>query len=383
MGNNIIYFKNLNGLRFIAAFAVIIHHIEQLKSFSSIPNYWSNVPFIGLVGKLGVVLFFVLSGFLITYLLLVEEKKFNEIDIKKFYLRRILRIWPLYFLIIILAIFILPQIDFFVLPNFPAEIVYADIWQKLLLYLIMLPNLVLTYFGPIPYASQTWSIGTEEQFYLIWPLLMAYFRKNRYLLMVSTIFLYIFIKLILSLSILNFIPLKGEFREFWSTFTISCMAIGGILAVLLFNESKLLKFIINVRLFFLVLVILTFLIAFGIHIPVIHYEFYGGLFGILILNLAVNNEIPFSLENRVFNYLGRISYGLYMFHTIAITISLKLAINLNLTNNYFIIPVTLLITVVLSHFSFTYFEAYFLKFKNKFVKVPSGNESKKEVIDSI
>ena len=68
-----IYFPNLNGLRFIAAFLVIIHHIEQIKSLSKIENYWETIPFIGIIGKLGVVLFFVLSGFLITYLLLAEE----------------------------------------------------------------------------------------------------------------------------------------------------------------------------------------------------------------------------------------------------------------------------------------------------------------------
>ncbi|WP_164891118.1 acyltransferase family protein, partial [Botryobacter ruber] len=68
---NKIYFPNLNGLRFIAAFVVIIHHMEQIKSLLGLQNYWSN-PFISVVGKLGVVLFFVLSGFLITYLLLVE-----------------------------------------------------------------------------------------------------------------------------------------------------------------------------------------------------------------------------------------------------------------------------------------------------------------------
>src|SRR5688572_27055191 len=106
-----IYFPNLNGLRFIAAFLVIIHHIEQLKSFSNIDNYWGTVPFIDIIGKLGVVLFFVLSGFLITYLLLAEERSFKRISIVKFYIRRMLRIWPLYFLIILLAFAVLPGIS--------------------------------------------------------------------------------------------------------------------------------------------------------------------------------------------------------------------------------------------------------------------------------
>ena len=57
-----IYFPNLNGLRFIAAFLVIIHHIEQIKSMFNINSFWETVAFVGIIGKLGVVLFFVLSG---------------------------------------------------------------------------------------------------------------------------------------------------------------------------------------------------------------------------------------------------------------------------------------------------------------------------------
>src|SRR5262245_23508948 len=107
-----IYFPNLNGLRFIAAFLVIIHHLEQFKLTFKMDNYW-NVPFIEPIGRLGVVLFFVLSGFLITYLLLAEENIKGGISIKSFYVRRILRIWPLYFLIVLLGLWILPNISIF------------------------------------------------------------------------------------------------------------------------------------------------------------------------------------------------------------------------------------------------------------------------------
>ena len=61
---NKIYFPNLNGLRFLAALLVIIHHVEQLKGVFGLPNFFQN-PFIQVIGKLGVILFFVLSGFLI------------------------------------------------------------------------------------------------------------------------------------------------------------------------------------------------------------------------------------------------------------------------------------------------------------------------------
>jgi peptidoglycan/LPS O-acetylase OafA/YrhL len=79
-----VYFPNLNGLRFIAVALVIIHHIEQLKFIFGLPNYWLKCPVILIIGKLGVVLFFALSGFLITYLLMAEENTFQKISIKKF-----------------------------------------------------------------------------------------------------------------------------------------------------------------------------------------------------------------------------------------------------------------------------------------------------------
>jgi len=91
-----VYFPNLNGLRFIAASLVIVHHVEQFKEILGYSNY-NEFSFIKLIGKLGVMLFFVLSGFLITYLLLVEQKEKGTIAIKSFYMRRLLRIWPLYF----------------------------------------------------------------------------------------------------------------------------------------------------------------------------------------------------------------------------------------------------------------------------------------------
>ena len=88
------YFKNLNGLRFIAAFLVIIHHIEQFKNLWNIPNFYYKSS-IKSLGDVGVTVFFVLSGFLITYILLKEKQKTGTINIISFYIKRILRIWPL------------------------------------------------------------------------------------------------------------------------------------------------------------------------------------------------------------------------------------------------------------------------------------------------
>ena len=160
----------------------MIHHIEQMKSISKIENYWETISFVGIIGKLGVVLFFVLSGSLITYLLLAEEQSFNKISIKNF-LRRILRIWPLYYLIIFLVFFVLPNIEIFTFPGHGKDVIYSNLFWKLILFAIFFPNLVLSLLGIVPYASHTWSIGVEEQHYFIWPIILKYIKKYRVLLM--------------------------------------------------------------------------------------------------------------------------------------------------------------------------------------------------------
>ena len=185
---NLVYFPNLDGIRFIAASLVCIHHIEQFKSIFGIESSWNN-HLIRSFGKLGVILFFVLSGFLITYLLFLEESQSptKKIDIKKFYFRRILRIWPLYFLIVFCALFLLPKSSYFNLPIIMNFDIASNVWLLLLLFIFFLPNLVLICFGSIPFASQTWSIGAEEQFYIFWPFVLWFFWRLKLNLFTFTI----------------------------------------------------------------------------------------------------------------------------------------------------------------------------------------------------
>ena len=105
-----IYFKNLDGLRCVGAIVIIVHHIEQNKDTFKIPNFWHN-PTLHFLGPLSLNMFFTLSGFLITYLLLQEYNNNSGINIKSFYIRRILKIWPLYFVLVILGFFVLPAIS--------------------------------------------------------------------------------------------------------------------------------------------------------------------------------------------------------------------------------------------------------------------------------
>mgnify|MGYP006078778533 CR=1 FL=1 len=360
------YFPNLNGIRFIAAFFVFIHHLEQFKYLYKIDNFSNDYPFIKLIGKLGVVLFFVLSGFLITYLLLAEEKLNSQINIKKFYIRRILRIWPLYFLILFSGLFIIPNLNFIVTPFFNQDIFNNDPFKIILIFIFFLPNLAYAIFGLIPYVSHTWSIGTEEQFYLIWPVLLK-FTKNKLRIIVLVIIFYLTFKFLLYTNFLDFISFKNLILQFWLTFNIDCMAIGGLFSYLVFKKSKLLRYLMNKFSFYITLISLCFFLYFRLDFLFFHYEVYAILFGIIILNLSSNNSFSRILENNIFNFLGKISFGIYMYHPFAIILTINIFIYFNFINNLAILFLSLVITLVLSGFSFFYFEKFFLIKKNKYL----------------
>ena len=166
------YFPGLNALRFFSALAVIITHVELLKHKFKLPNYW-HIEIIEKLGVIGVSFFFVLSGFLITYLMLEEKENTSLFSVKNFYIRRVLRIWPLYFLILF--------IGFFILPNFTYLEYFSDNFklyftENLICYLLILPNVSSSFFSIVPLIEQLLSIGIEEQFYLLWPLFFKFFK---------------------------------------------------------------------------------------------------------------------------------------------------------------------------------------------------------------
>ncbi|MGZ3861838.1 MAG: acyltransferase family protein [Bacteroidia bacterium] len=378
-----LYFPNLNGLRFIAAFIVIIHHIEQFKNIFGLRSYWENYH-IFILGKLGVTLFFVLSGFLITYLLLEEKKEFGFISIKEFYIRRILRIWPLYYFVTFLGFFVLSHIPFFNLPDV-SPVGESSFIIKICLFLFMLPNICLAFFDPVPYASQLWSVGVEEQFYLFWPWML---NKTKYALRILIIIALLFFFCNFLSDILNYAnnmahilsekrmaQVSSSIVSVFSMLRIGCMAIGGITAYILFSKNdRALSF-----LFSLPVQLLTYAALAGVYIKGIYLpqEGFSLLFAVIILNIAANPRSLLVLENKIFNFLGKISYGLYMLHSIGIVIAIKLVLSVSTTQNQnstlAIYLISVLFTILLATLSYFYFEKRFLNLKGRFAKVQSTN----------
>lgn len=369
-----LFFPNLNGVRFIAAFWVIVHHIEQFKEKFGYDNQLFYTRFIRLIGPLSVFLFFVLSGFLITSLLLVEKERTKTINIKSFYMRRVLRIWPLYYLTVFLGLFVLPHISYLNISG-ETELIQVDFSEKLILYLLILPNIVSGVFKHIPYLSQNWSIGVEEQFYYFWPWVVKQTKTSR-LLIVMLIFFGIFY-ITRSLTVL-YMPETGLWKylnEFIKSLRITCMILGAIGAYFTYFQlnSRLVQFIFRKSFQVLLYGTLILMLTFGVYLPGVNQEVYALIFTLILMNLAKNSASILNLENPIFNYLGKISYGMYMYHTIAVVVGVKISHSFD-NSNFVSYPVTYVLTILMAGLSYQYFEKPFLKIKDKFTTVKSGSK---------
>lgn len=365
-------------MRFFAALAVVITHIELLKGQYLKPNLWQENKLVFELGALGVVFFFVLSGFLITYLLLKEKEKANTISIVKFYTRRILRIWPLYFLIMSIGFFLLPNFTIFDHGYF-TKFFKENFWSNLILYILILPNLAFSFFKPVPHIGQLWSIGVEEQFYLIWPWLVKW-SKQLLPVLLGVVVVCVLVKAIIQLCVMS--QPNNETLSHLKTFVASLkfesMAIGGIGAWCVHNDKYYKVILNNISLlasFILILISVYFTPA------VIQDGMFlvqSVLFLIIILNVSCNPKSILKIENKLFVLLGNISYGIYMYHMIIIAIVIVSfnAYNIEISNNpiqqIILYAVCLGLTVLVSWLSYNYFEKYFVRLKNKSAIIESG-----------
>ena len=363
MKSKTIYFPGLNGLRAIAAIAVVITHVTlQLSDFNLDPfifgTFKDGKPKGLFLANYGVSIFFVLSGFLITYLLL-EEKMKAEIDIKKFYLRRILRIWPLYYLYLAVALI---TISIFGLALDVKSLFYY------IFYTANIPSILVT---TIPLLAHYWSLGVEEQFYLFWPWVI---KKGNHLVL----------PIIAAITIL--IGTKIFFHVFYPNSIVEMaiqvtrfhgMMIGALGAILYRNNNKLFIKLTDNKIAQVICWCLMLLIAVNkFHFfSIIDNEIISVVAIILIIGqINIKNRI-INLETSVFDYLGKISYGIYVIHPILIFLFSKFLFQLNIPSLYKYFAVYFIIlgaTILTAHLSYTWFEKYFMGLKKKFVVVKSS-----------
>jgi peptidoglycan/LPS O-acetylase OafA/YrhL len=362
-----LYFPNLDGVRAIAAFMVVISHIEYHKKDYGLPH----LGFINLnnLGKIGVTVFFSLSGFLITYLLLKEKHTYQKINFKAFYMRRILRIWPLYFLIVAFGFFV-----------YPAQGSPTALWLTVFFmpHLAFCLNMLPSIFDPI------WSIGTEEQFYIFHP---HFFRIKK--LHNTLIALIVFTLFWITLS---FVIRHGTYKSLFITdFSLFLyyarfdnMMIGAIVALLYYNtQNHIFKFRLQSAFNILfkgyaqVLLLLAFCVFTYFFLK---HEITQGdiiisiLAAFLIVNLCETGTSIYSLNNRVFKYVGKISFGIYLMHKYPLFMMLYVVKTYMPTQsmvwqNAALYIGTFALLIALASISYYGYERYFLRIKSRFQKI--------------
>lgn len=344
---------NITGLRFFLALLVMIFHISEFCSKHAIPFY-NSLPIFN-KGYEAVCMFFSLSGFLIIRQLYVEKKTTNTISLQNFYLRRALRIFPLYFLILFFGLtyynYLLPKLGYVGGYN-----TNYDLIEGILLSVFFMPNVFSSLYGPGGIIEILWSIGVEEQFYLfIAPMLLLLPSKKTSLFLLICTFVFFFLYFGIEESVL----LKYNMLFFY--FTSS-----GIVSLLLlkkvsFFENKIVAFFV-----LLIFVIYFFTDVFTNSLSFSNYNLISMLLFSVTIGVLSCKNYGF-LNNPFITYLGKISYGIYLYHAIVIQLIGLIYIKFfaNLGMNYYLTVVcynivVLVATLLISHLSYHYFEKFFM-----------------------
>ncbi len=373
------YFKNLDSIRFGAALMVFLSHsVSPYINTGQIKNiFFSKLLAAISNGGIGVSIFFVLSGFLITYFLISEYELNLKISIKNFYIRRILRIWPLYFLVVFFSFSIYPFLKLFFGIN-------ACLGSNLLLHLTFLSNFdeinIVKHCPSSGAGSQgiTWSVSIEEQFYLFWPLIFVLLPKGSWI--------YSIVFVIIGSILFRVGNNQDNTVLYFHTFSVLLdLGIGGLMAYLIKEYHGLKSFFENSSTFthLLLFIFSIGLVLFGDSI----FSFpYGNAIGRIFISLSfaliisaqamTKTESKLNLGNISFAHKwGKYTYGIYLIHPIVITVigMLLRLFHFRSTNNIVNIlsygVIGFLFTLFLSKISFYYFESRFLRLKDKFTTI--------------
>lgn len=368
-----VYFENLDGLRFLCFLSVFLFHSfhTDLPEMKASPIYQTIKWGIFGNGNIGVNFFFVLSGFLITYLLIEEKKSEGKIHIPSFWLRRALRIWPLYFFCVFFGFVIFPLLKetFGGVPNETADPLY---------YMLFVNNFDLINKG-LPDASILgilWSIAVEEQFYLFWPILLAHIDLKYYWVPFSIILICTFI--------FRGIYDNSLMHEHHTFSCIGDMTVGAWGAWLVQINEKFKIKISQLTKGHILLIYIAFFTFFFFRDDLFFTTLFARIFERSLLALIIlliileqnysHNSFFRMSQFKVISKLGVISYGLYCFHFIGILVTTTLTGLLSFNTELWQVLIfetvlALLITVGISLGSYKFYERPFLRIKNNFAFV--------------
>lgn len=353
------FFGSLDGLRALSILGVIWFH-----SWFVSPQF-DLIRFVPVLqdGPFGVDIFFTISGFLITTLLLRERERTGTISLKDFYIRRALRILPLYYGVLLLYI----ALTAVVMRGTPEGRLFFR-------YLPSYATFTYTWFGPdpgqpTPPFNFAWSLATEEQFYLFWPFVLRFTRKAW-----PAICMMMLIALSLAANLGSLPPVADRALHLVVKIAVSIsvpICLGSLLALML-HDARLFPAAFRVlgHKASAPVALLAMLVALGIGGPLGAYrsKIAWVTLPLLIGSCAVreDNGLAPLLRLRFMVTIGVLSYGMYLFNTLVIKAAWPVLSRLGLRHALFLFPVAVALTAAVEWVCYRYYESFFLALKQRF-----------------
>jgi peptidoglycan/LPS O-acetylase OafA/YrhL len=345
----------LDAIRFLSILLVVLHHQFFDQNFI--------LAWFGKHGWVGVDIFFVMSGFLITTTLLKEQTTKNKINLKLFWYRRILRLWPSWLMTLALSFIMV----FFISRNQPVlrEALNHRWWH----YFLHFGNYDHAYLGQLhTLFSHFWSLSVEEHFYLFWPLLLIGLRTRK--------------QLIMAISILIIVPLLFRYYYITNGHTVYVISLPthtrmdeilfGCLLALYFPRIK--DLALGAEVFLTGIMLALFYVALyhgrlNYQSSVLYSLTYTmcGIASCLLVILALKGGefgLRRLLKIKLFAKLGVLSYGVYLIHFHMNFIVYSLLSKFSITDNQTLIAaVNFTVPFIPAYFMYFYIDEFFAKFK--------------------
>jgi len=361
------YHPELDVLRWFGFLLVFCHHSlphdPKFYTDMGIGSFFAKlIAGWGAMGAMGVDLFFLLSAYLVTTSFLIERERTRSIDARAFYVRRALRIWPLYLLFLAFAW----STQWWI----PGQHIG---WRAGLTFLFMVGNWWIVFVGfPMSMIFPLWAVSVEEQFYLVWPWVMR--RLTRKGIAIAAVVLL----LIGNISRLYLSAHHTWESKLWTNtlVRIDPFAAGVLLALALGGVAPKISFARRIVLFFAGVagfwMAANYWVIKGdpLTMPRVMIGYPAMTLGACAMLLGLLTDVkPFA--PRPLAYLGRISYGLYVYHVLGL-----------MTSDYWVqhqtssfgrylwrVTVALGVTIVISIVSYQLIEKPFLRLKERFSRV--------------
>jgi peptidoglycan/LPS O-acetylase OafA/YrhL len=372
-----VYRPELDGLRFFAFLAVFCHHAlpDTVRGFTELGVSTALAPWLStavLAGSLGVDFFLCLSAYLITELLVRERDERGHIDYRAFLVRRALRIWPLYYAFLGFVVFVWPLFA-------PDERMSL---RQAVTFATFLSNWECAFHGyPTSLIAPLWSIALEEQFYVLFPFVMLIASMRRRIALLAAL---IVVAMIARYTVFLLVHEASSQMLWCNTFTrLDPIAMGALLALVARGRAP--RWHGGLRIAAKVLALgLVLVTAYVVPLhrdpigrgAVLSFTMMAAACTLIVWStLRAHDDVRGMLARPVLVYLGRISYGLYVFHMVGQRSARAIleALAPDTTSLPVFVLLALTITIGLAALCYALLEKPFLRLKTRFIRVATSD----------